>query len=126
LRAADAPGAAPRSEIAWETVDSPSSHDGKRRGVCEYGTLAGALGKEFEHKWLRADGVDKQSLGATDLSATTDLYSIVGNVYAMSDVPFGLRDLIGPVVGTLVPFVPIVFLVMPLQTILADLADLLL
>jgi hypothetical protein len=32
---------------------------------------------------------------APDFSATTDLYSVAANVYAMRDLPFTLKDPIG-------------------------------
>ena len=108
------------------TVFMEKLRDTRRRGICEYGALAASLGQQFEHKWLRPGTVDAKSMTVPDFSATTDLYSIVSNVYAMRDVPFRLKDLIGPIVGALVPFIPIILFVLPLQTLLADLADLLL
>jgi hypothetical protein len=90
----------------------------RMRGVLEYGALAGALGRHFEARWLRrARPLDADALAAPDFSATTDLYSIVSNVHAMSPVPAGVRDLAPLVVATLLPFVPLVFLVMPFSAV---------
>jgi hypothetical protein len=90
----------------------------RMRGVLEYGALAGALGRNFEARWLRrARPLDAEALAAPDFSATTDLYSIVSNVHAMVLVPAGVRDLAPLVVATLLPFVPLVFLVMPLSAV---------
>lgn len=92
----------------------------ERRGYLEYGALARAVGTQFEAKWLRQDGsVDQKSLEAPDFSATTDLYSITANVYALRTVPFTLWDLIGPIgISAMLPFVPLVLLSMPLDVIL--------
>lgn len=99
----------------------------KRRGVFEYGALARTLGTEFEAKWLRQKGsVDETALDVQDFSATTDLYSVVDNVYAMRELPFTLRDLIGPIgVSAMLPFIPLALLAMPLDVILRALVKLL-
>ena len=99
----------------------------KRRGTFEYGALAMSVGKQFEARWLpqRFDP-DRQSLDAQDFSATNDLYSIVGNVSEMREVPFTLRDLIGPIgVAAILPFLPLAVLAMPLEVILRGLVKLL-
>jgi hypothetical protein len=99
----------------------------KRRGTFEYGALAMTVGKQFETKWLpQRHNLDQQSLEVLDFSATTDLYSVVENVSEMREVPFTLRDLIGPIgVAALVPFLPLAVLAMPLEVILRALVKLL-
>ena len=99
----------------------------KRRGTFEYGALAMSVGKQFEARWLpqRFDP-DRQSLEAQDFSATNDLYAVVGNVSEMREVPFTLRDLIGPIgVAAILPFLPLAVLAMPLEVILRGLVKLL-
>ena len=92
----------------------------KRRGIFEYGALARTVGAQFEAKWLRQkESIDQTPLEVQDFSATTDLYSVVNNVYGMRDVPFTLRDLIGPIgVAAMLPFIPLALLVMPVEAIL--------
>lgn len=99
----------------------------ERRGYLEYGALARAVGTQFEAKWLRLDAeVAEKSLEAPDFSATTDLYSITANVYALRTVPFTLRDLIGPIgISAMLPFIPLLLLAMPLDVILRGLVKLL-
>lgn len=95
------------------------------RGVLEYGGLAAALGRRFEEHWLQsARRVDDQALAAPDFSATTDLYSIAGNVRRMVLVPFGLRELAVVAVAVLIPFLPLVLLRVPLEAVLRGLARL--
>lgn len=99
----------------------------KRQGTFEYGGLAMTVGTEFEEKWLHRKGsVGEAALSVQDFSATTDLYSVVDNVYAMREVPFTLKDLIGPIgVAAMLPFVPIALLAMPLEVILRAVVKLL-
>lgn len=98
----------------------------KRRGVFEYGALAGAVGTQFEAKWLRQRSIDGTSLEVQDFSTTTDLYSVTANVYAMQELPFSLRDLIGPIfIAAMLPFLPVVLLAIPLEVIIRGLSKLL-
>jgi hypothetical protein len=99
----------------------------KRRGTFEYGALGCAVGRQFERKWLgRAGGVDESALDAPDFSATTDLYQVVANVYEMESLPFGLKSLSELVAMTLLPFVPVALMAVPLDVIIKDIAKLLL
>lgn len=108
------------------TVFLKKLRETKRRGVFEYGALAGAVGTQFETKWLGQKSIDGTSLEVPDFSATTDLYSVAANVYAMREVPFTLKDLIGPIVFTaMVPFFPVALLAMPLKVLIRGLAKLL-
>jgi hypothetical protein len=66
-----------------------------------------------------------EALQATDFSATTDLYGIASNVQSMSHVPFEVRALIGLVVTTLLPFIPVALMVIPFKVILREAASLL-
>jgi hypothetical protein len=99
----------------------------KRLGIYGYGALARSVGTRFEERWIRQKGaVDESSLQVPDFSATTDLYAVVENVYEMREVPFTLRDLIGPIgVSAMLPLLPVVLLGMPLEMILSALAKLL-
>ena len=98
----------------------------KWRGTFEYGALAHAQGQQFEQKWLKhAQGIDADMLSAPDFSATTDLYQVVANVYDMRAIPIDLRNLIVLILATLLPFLPVVFMAMPLDVILTKLLGLL-
>ncbi len=99
----------------------------KTRGTFEYGALARAVGVEFEDKWIYGKrGVSGTALEMQDFSATTDLFSVAANVSEMREVPFTLRDLIGPIgVSAMLPFLPIALLAMPLEVILKGVVKLL-
>lgn len=97
-----------------------------RRGIFQYGALAGSFGRQFERKWFHGKKIDEGALEVQDFSAATDLYQVVDNVYAMHWMPADLKSLLVLVVGTLLPFVPVVLLAMPVDTILSALANFLL
>lgn len=97
-----------------------------RRGVFGYGALASRLGVQFEDRWLDAHSVvDQASLEKPDFSATTDLYGITSNVYAMRPVLFDPRAAVSLIVATLVPFAPIWLTVIPAKVILTQVLKLL-
>lgn len=99
----------------------------KINGIFAYGQLAEALGLRFERRWLRpAETVDDDALSAQDFSATTDLYSIVANTDAMRLLPVGLQGVGALVVAVLVPFVPLLLAILPLNQALRFAADLVL
>jgi hypothetical protein len=98
-----------------------------RRGIFEYGALARREGKVFERKWLGPDAkIDESALELQDFSATTDLYQIVSNVYAMRFFPLSLKDILILIVAMLLPFVPILLIAVPADMILAWIKGLLL
>jgi hypothetical protein len=98
-----------------------------QQGVLTYGELARRLGAEFEAKWLRPDSpVDPEALTIQDFSATTDMYGVASNVYAMRLVLFDLRSAIAVAVSALLPFVPIWLSAIPLKTIVDHLVGLVL
>lgn len=102
-------------------------HRARVGGTLEYGALATALGRRFEERWLAPGAaVDAEALAAPDFSATTDLYSIAGNVRQMAVIPAGARDLAMLAMAAILPFLPLVFVVMPLSTVLKSVAGVLL
>ena len=97
------------------------------RGTLEYGKLAGALGRRFEERWLeRTTAVDAEALSAPDFSATTDLYSVAENVRQMRMVPLDLAGVVSIAAATLLPFTPVLLVVLPFHELLRYLGKLLL
>jgi hypothetical protein len=96
----------------------------RRRGILEYGALAGSLGHRFEERWMGAE-LDPctEALSAPDFSATTDLYSIVSNARAMTVLPFGVWDAFSLVIASLLPFLPLLLLVVPAVDVLKAVAS---
>jgi len=101
-------------------------HHNKVKGVFSYGELADGVGRQFEHRWLaNYDKFASGALEATDFSATTDLYQVVANVYEMKIVPFELKSLIILIIVTLLPFIPVVLMFIPLKRVADELLKLL-
>ena len=92
----------------------------KRRGLIAYGSLATAMGHEFEAKWGQTSEVTQGSLGVQDFSATTDLYSVVANVHGLRPFPFGVQDVSSIIVASLVPGLPIVLSVVPFDVVVKE------
>jgi hypothetical protein len=98
-----------------------------QQAMLTYGELARRIGAEFETKWLRADSpIDADALTVQDFSATTDLYGVASNIYAMRLVLFDARAAIGLAVAAILPFVPIWLSAIPAKTIIDHLVGLVL
>jgi len=108
-------------------VFSPALMRAWQQGVLAYGELARKLGSEFEAKWLGEDAnVDPDALTIQDFSATTDMYGVASNVYAMRLVLFDVRAAIAVALSALLPFVPIWLSAIPAKTIIDHLVGLVL
>jgi hypothetical protein len=95
-----------------------------RRGIVEYGALAERVGHVLESKWLEgAPGFPEDPMETGAFSATTDLYQIVSNVYAMKFVPLDVQSVIFLAAMTLLPFVPVLLISEPLDVMLQKLAS---
>jgi hypothetical protein len=113
--------------VAPLTVFTREILQARRRGIFEYGALAGAVGRQLERTWLdRRRKVDEAVLDVPHFSATTDLYQVVSNVYQIKSVPLDLQDLIAVIVAVLLPFLPVLLYEIPLNVIVPDLMKLLL
>jgi len=98
----------------------------KRRGDFVYGALASEVGRQFEHDCLnRERGANEEAPNKQDFSLHSNIYSVVANVYGMKDFPFGLRSLGLLIAVTLLPFVPVALMVMPINVIIKDFAKML-
>ena len=98
----------------------------KISGIFSYGALAENVGRQFEEKWLaNYDKHAAEALGASDFSATTDLYQVVANVHEMKVLPFDLAGLVSLTVVTLLPFIPVVLMMIPVKRVLQEVANLL-
>jgi hypothetical protein len=96
--------------------------EARRRGMIDYGGLAGAVGNQLEKKWLDyRKSVTEGALDVPHFSATTDLYQLVSNVYQMKPFPIATQDLIALIVVTLLPFLPALLFEIPINEILVDL-----
>ena len=97
---------------------APRLFRAREEGELAYGALARRVGAAFEDKWVgRGAKIDRATLDARDFSATTDLYSVVANVYSIRFIPMDLLDLALLIGALLLPFVPVVLLAVPMDVI---------
>ena len=92
------------------------------RGVLEYGVLANRIGREFERHWIGRGGFAEQPLHVQTLSATTHMCTLAANVYGMRFIPIDSRSVIFLVAMTLLPFLPVALMVVPINVVIKDLA----
>jgi hypothetical protein len=96
------------------------------RGTFEYGALAGDVGRQLERRWLNREvPVEENALEVQHFSATTDLYSVVANVYAMRLTPLDVKSLVTMAIASLLPFLPVALLATPFDVVLDHIAGLL-
>jgi hypothetical protein len=90
------------------------------RGTFEYGRLASKLGHQFEARWTsRGHQVDAEALAAPDFSATTDLFSIAANVREMNLLVLDSRAVIALTIATLLPYLPVLLAIVPLDEVVS-------
>ena len=96
-------------------------------GVLQYDALAKLVGHDFEQRWLgqqdRAATRGKE-LSTPDFSATTDLYSIAASTHQMRLVPMSAIQVTTLLMASLLPFVPVAAITLPLNEILRYIAKL--
>jgi hypothetical protein len=96
------------------------------RGVEQYGALASDLGHQFERRWLnRSEGFTEDVLTKQDFCTTTDTYTIVDRAYEMKVLPVDLTSVLVLAVSTLVPFIPVLLISVPLDVVAGAVAKLL-
>ena len=90
----------------------------KARGTLDYGRLASEVGHQFERKWIARDASGSpQALDVPDFSATTDLFAIAANVRSINVFVLDLELTLMIVLASLLPYVPVIFAVLPLDEI---------
>jgi len=100
------------------TVFSPHLFQSKRVGLREYGTLATSYVADFDEKWLRGGAKNEAILGTADIQSLADLANSYAVVNQMRSVPFGLGDVKIIVAATVIPVLPLLLTVMPLEELL--------
>jgi len=99
-----------------------------RQGMLRYGTLAHHAGAAFERRWLAPHGrpVNNAAFEMGDFSMLIDLYSVVAIARGVKFLPASRRYLMSFGIWLVIPFVPVVLMIVPLQTLLSQLKGLLL
>jgi hypothetical protein len=103
------------------TMFTPHLLRARRTGLIEFGTLATVYVAGFDEKWLRGGARGEEILGTGDIQSLADLANSYAVVRGMRLMPFGLEDLVLLGVAALLPILPLVLTVVPLDELLARL-----
>ena len=93
--------------------------DVKRRGLRAYGTLAERYVREFDAKWVRGSPPSEEPLvGSADIQSLADLGNSYEVVRTMRLSPITRDAILRLGAATLVPLVPLLLTVMPLEELI--------
>jgi hypothetical protein len=99
---------------------TPQLARAKREGLAEYSAFASSYVMDFDHKWLRSKVNDEQLLGTGDIQSLADLGNSFAVVREMHTVPFTKDDVIRLLIATVVPLVPLLLTIMPLDQLVSQ------
>ena len=103
-------------------VFAPQLAQAKRTGNREYGTLAERYVREFDAKWLRGGApADEPFVGSGDIQSLADLGNSFEVVRTMQIAPITRDAILRLAAATLVPIVPLLLTMMPLEELLKTL-----
>jgi hypothetical protein len=106
---------------------SPHLIRAKRVGLCEYGVLASRYVSEFDRKWLGSGASDDEPLiGSGDIQSLADLGNSFQVIRNINPFPFGKDTLIQLVVLIILPSLPLVLTMIPLDELIKKLIGILL
>jgi hypothetical protein len=103
------------------TMFTPQLSRAKRNGLSEYGTLSTAYVAEFHEKWVRGGNKAEQLLGTADIQSLADLGNSYAVVREMQLVPFGLSDITRLAGAAVLPVLPLLLTIMPLEELVTRL-----
>ncbi len=99
-------------------VFSPRLEAVKRTGLREYGILAQRYVREYDQKWLRHPPPDEPFVGSADIQSLADLGNSFEVVKEMRWAPFSLTTVLHLAVTTLLPVLPLMLTMIPLEELL--------
>jgi hypothetical protein len=103
-------------------VFAPQLASAKLTGLREYGTLAERYVREFDNRWLRGGASAGEPLvGTPDIQSLADLANSFEVVKTMRIAPITTDAMIGVVVATLAPVVPLALTMMSFEQLLKKL-----
>jgi hypothetical protein len=108
-------------------VFSPQLSRAKRRGLIEYGALAERYVRQFDGKWLRG-GADANEplMGSADIQSLADMGNSFTVVRTMRLAPIGRDAVLELAACVLVPLIPLLLTVMPVEQLVNKLIGLVL
>jgi hypothetical protein len=103
-------------------VFAPQLAQARRTGLREYGTLAQRYVRDFDAKWVRGNGgADEPILGTGDIQSLADLGNSFAIIQDMRMVPVTKQAMLQLAFATVVPIVPLLLTLMPLEDLIKKL-----
>ena len=100
-------------------VFAPKILAAQRQGLREYGAFAAEYMREFDRRWLRSGDRDGVALlGTGDIQSLADIGNAFSVIREMRPVIFSRTMLVQLAAATLIPFLPLVFTMIPLEQLL--------
>jgi hypothetical protein len=100
-------------------VFAPTLLEARRRGLRQYGVLADRYVKEFDRKWIHGGAApDEPLVGSADIQSLADLANSFDVVQGMRPFPFGKETVIPLAVTVVLPGLPLVLTVIPLEELI--------
>jgi AcrR family transcriptional regulator len=100
-------------------VFTPQLAQAKRKGLREYGALAECYVRGFDAKWLRGGApADEAFVGSADIQSLADLGNSYELVRTMRLAPITKEAILRVAAAALVPMVPLLLTMMPLEALL--------
>jgi hypothetical protein len=101
---------------------SPPLMRAKRTGLREYGMLASGYVRQFDRKWVRGGAAsDEPLVGSADIQSLADLGNSFQVIRDIKPFPFGKDAVILLVVCVLLPGLPLVLTMIPLEQLITKL-----
>jgi hypothetical protein len=98
----------------------------KRKGLREYGALAGRYVREFDAKWLRGSApAGEPFVGSADIQSLADLANSYEVVRTIHICPITRQAVLNLAIATLLPLAPLFLTIMPLEELVKKLFSLL-
>src|SRR5215510_671951 len=103
-------------------VFAPRLRNLKRKGLMDYGALATEYTRQFHDRWIGGNRPESEPLmGSADIQSLADLGNSFELVERMRIVPFDGRAVITLALAFLIPMLPLLLIVMPLDEVLKTL-----
>jgi hypothetical protein len=101
------------------TVFAPRVMAAKRSAKRSYGRFAAEYMRGFDRRWIQGSGGDiEAALGSADIQSLADLDNAYTIIKETKPVPFSRDTVLQLVWATLLPFVPLVFTMIPFEELL--------
>ena len=100
------------------TVFTPSLMRAKRMGLRDYGVLASWYVGEFDRKWVRGGVAHERLIGSSDIQSLADLANSFQVIRDIRSFPFDKDTVIQVALFALIPILPLVLTMIPLEELI--------